>query len=147
MILLVDITPENYKKCVSLSVAPEQKGFVAANSDSLAEASAEAGFHPVGISNNGQLVGFAMYGYDSDEDQSWIVRFMIDAAHQRQGFGADALDKLIQLLLTQYPESAIRLCVEPENEVAIRFYRRHGFQPTGEQWGNEIIYERKADEH
>ena len=65
MILLVDITPENYNECVSLSVAPEQKGFVAANSDSLAEASAEPGFHPVGISNDGQLVGFAMYGYDS----------------------------------------------------------------------------------
>ena len=144
MILLVDITPENHNECVSLSVAPEQKGFEAANRDSLAEASVEAGFHPVGISNDGQLVGFAMYGYHSDEDQSWIVRFMIDAAHQRQGYGVDALGQLIQLLSTKYPESAIRLCVEPENEVAIRFYRHHGFQPTGAQWGNEMIFERKA---
>ena len=144
MILLVDITPENHNECVSLSVAPEQKGFVAANRDSLAEASAEAGFHPVGTSNNGLLVGFAMYGYDTEANQSWIVRFMIDAAHQRQGFGAEALGQLIQLLLTTYPAADIRLCVEPENAVAINFYRHHGFQPTGEQWGNELIFQRKA---
>ena len=69
---------------------------------------------------------------------------MIDAAYQRQGFGAEALGQLIQLLSTKHPESDIRLCVEPENEVAIKLYRHHGFQPTGEQWGNEIIFERKA---
>ena len=144
MISLVDITPENWDECVSLAVAPEQKGFVASNADSLAEAKVESGMHPVGISSDGKLVGFAMYGNDSEDNKSWIIRFMLDASQQRKGFGADALRKLIQLLFDKYNESDIRLCVEPENAVAIKFYGKYGFQSTGEKWGNEVIYELKS---
>ncbi len=144
MITLADITPENRDACIALSVAPAQKGFVAANADSLEEAKTESGMHPVGIYHDGSLVGFAMYGNDEAANQSWIIRFMIDASQQQKGFGTQALEKLVELLSCQYDASPIRLCVEPENEVAIKFYSRYGFAPTGEQWGNELVYERKT---
>jgi diamine N-acetyltransferase len=139
---LVEITPENWDACVSLTVAPEQKSFVATNADSLAEAKAEPDMHPVGIKSDGKLVGFAMYGNDPEAHKSWIIRLMTDASQQRKGFGEEALRMLIQLLSDRYSGTDIRLCVEPENEVAIRLYGKYGFVSTGENWGNEMIYER-----
>jgi len=144
MITFVEINESNTDECIALSVYPEQKGFVAANADSLAEATANPGMCPIGISKDGSLVGFAMYGYDIDANKSWIIRFMTDAAHQRKGFGSEALNKLLQMLFETHEDADIRLCVEPENEVAIRFYEKYGFRPTGEKWDNELIYELKC---
>ena len=144
MISFVDITSSNREECISLSVSSDQRGFVSNNADSLKEAEANPGMYPVGINKNGKLVGFAMYGNDSEENKSWIIRFMIDKAYQRKGLGKESLNNLIQLLFANYRGSDIRLCVEPENEVATKFYMNFGFLPTGEKWGNEIIYELKT---
>ena len=43
------ITPENLDECISLKVADHQKGFVAPNIYSLAEASVSPNYHPFGI--------------------------------------------------------------------------------------------------
>jgi len=142
-ITFIEITPANYDECIALSVSPEQKSFVAANVDSLAEAKENPGMVPVGISKNNKLIGFAMYGNSTNENKSWIIRFMIDKTYQRQGFGKKALSELIKLLFDKYPNSDIRLCVEPENIAAIKFYESFGFAYTGEKWGNEFIYEIK----
>ena len=141
MIDLVNITPSNKEECIALTVFPDQKGFVATNADSLEEAQANPGMCPMGIRKDGVLVGFAMCGYDSEEKKSWIIRFMIDAAHQRKGYGREALTKLIRMLLEKHEDADIRLCVEPENEVAIKLYEGFGFLPTGEKWGDELIFE------
>jgi len=141
LISFVDITPLNRQKCAELSVWPEQASFVASNAESLAEAEAGEGMTPVGISADGCLVGFAMYGNDPDKGKAWIIRFMIDKARQRRGYGAQALDKLIKLLREKYGNIDIRLCVEPENEVARGLYGKFGFAPTGEVWDNELIFE------
>lgn len=146
MIKFIDITQSNRDECIALSVSQEQKGFVAANSDSLAEAQENPGMIPVGISRDDKLIGFAMYSNSSDKNKSWIIRFMIDKEHQRKGFGKEAISKLIQLLFDKYSQSDIRLCVEPENVVAIKFYESFGFVYTGEKWGNELIYELKRSD-
>ena len=144
MISFVDITQSNREECIALSVSSDQRGFVASNADSLKEAEANPGMYPVGINKDGKLVGFAMYGNDPEENKSWIIRFMIDKAYQRKGLGKESLNKLIQLLFANYRGSDIRLCVEPENKVAAKFYMNFGFVSTGEKWGNEIIYELKT---
>ena len=143
MITFTEITESNKGECITLSVFPEQKGFVAANIDSLAEAKENPGMIPLGISKDDKLIGFAMYGYSTTENKSWIIRFMIDKAYQKQGFGKEALSKLIDLLFEKHPQADIRLCVEPENIVATRFYENFGFAYTGEKWDNELIYELK----
>jgi diamine N-acetyltransferase len=144
VIIFVDITSSNRQECISLSVSENQKNFVAANSDSLEEAAQNQGMRPAGISNDGKLIGFAMYSNSSNSNKSWIIRFMIDKSYQRKGYGKEALSKLIQLLFEKYSASDIRLCVEPENIIAIKFYENFGFQPTGEKWDNELIYELKV---
>jgi len=68
---------------------------------------------------------------------------MIDREYQHKGFGKKAVAKLIALLFEKHPQSDIRLCVEPENIVATKFYEKFGFTYTGENWGDELIYELK----
>ena len=143
MITFVEINETNKAECIALSVFPEQKGFVAANADSLAEAKENPGMTPIGISKDNKLIGFAMYGYSATDSKSWIIRFMIDKAYQRQGSGKEALAKLINVLFEKHSQADIRLCVEPENISAIKFYESFGFAYTGEKWGGELIYELK----
>ena len=143
MIIFVEINESNTDECIALSVFPEQRGFVAANADSLSKAKENPGMTPLGISKDNKLIGFAMYGYSTTEKKSWIIRFMIDKAYQRQGFGKEALIKLINLLFEKYTQTGIRLCVEPENTAAAKFYESFGFTYTGEKWGDELIYELK----
>jgi diamine N-acetyltransferase len=107
------------------------------------EAKENPGMIPLGISKDDKLIGFAMYGYSTTENKSWIIRFMIDKAYQRQGCGKEALMKLIDLFFEKHPQSDIRLCVEPGNIIATKFYEDFGFEYTGEKWDNELIYELK----
>ena len=143
MISLVEITPQNRGECIALTVAENQKSFVAANIDSLNEADENPGMCPVGIYADNKMVGFAMYGNNEEENKSWIIRYMIDESHQKKGYGKESLKLLIQMMYDKYKSSAIRLCVEPGNTVAINFYKSFGFRSTGETWDGEDIYELK----
>ena len=140
MISLIEISQENWNKCCSLSVTEDQKGYIASNAYSLAESKYEPGRYPLGIDKDGELVGFIMYGYDEEENTSWIIRFMIDKAYQNKGLGKEALKKLIDMLFDKNKKTDIKLCVEPDNKVAIKFYESFGFLPTGDKWGTELIY-------
>jgi diamine N-acetyltransferase len=143
MTSLIEISQSNWEKCCSLSVDDDQKGYISSNVYSLAESKYEPERYPLGIDNNGQLVGFAMYGNDTDDDISWILRFMIDRAYQHKGLGRDAMEKLVQLLVGKYKTADIKLCVHPENSTAIRLYKNAGFSDTGEKWGLQSIFLRK----
>jgi ribosomal protein S18 acetylase RimI-like enzyme len=44
------------------------------------------------------MVGFVMYGIDADDDNYWIYRLMIDARHQRKGYGRAAMTELLRRL-------------------------------------------------
>ena len=145
MIEIVEITKSNWQECISLSVSDEQKGFIASNVYSLAESKFEPEMHPIGFKKDDSLIGFAMFGYETDENRAWIIRFMIDEKYQNKGLGKEALSQLIKLLSSKYVILSIRLCVEPENIMAIKFYEKFGFSSTGEKWGNELIFELKIN--
>ena len=42
------------------------------------------------------LIGFAMYGIDSDDGNYWIYRFMIDEQFQGRGHGKGAMKLIIE---------------------------------------------------
>lgn len=140
MISLVEITFANWEECIALSVSEEQRKFVAPNVYSLAQSKYEPYMIPLGISDGSRLVGFSMHVKDADAEKAWIVRFMIDKEHQRKGYGKEALMALLVLMSEKYPKSDVFLCVEPDNDVAKKFYESFGFTPTGEVWGRELIY-------
>lgn len=138
----VNITKENWDDCVALSVADEQKSFIASNLDSLNQAESEPEMRPIGICADGSMIGFIMYVKSTNESKVWIVRFMIDKAYQKMGYGREALSSLVLLLNERYSDSDIYLCVEPENDTAIKFYEHFNFLPTGDKWDNELVYRR-----
>jgi diamine N-acetyltransferase len=140
---LREITKENWEECITLSVSDEQSKFIASNLYSLAQSKFEPEMCPLGIYFDDHMVGFIMYVKDSKAEKVWIVRFMTDKAFQRKGYGKMALDKFIEMMREKYAGSDIFLCVEPENQIAIRFYESFDFALTGEKWDNELVYCRR----
>lgn len=131
-VTLREITMENFRECIGLSIAEEQKGFVATNVYSLAEAKADGVSNPLAIYAGEQMVGFIMYDFERKENRGYITRLMVDYRFQGNGYGRAAIIQVIDRL------KAIPACREiytsfvPANTVAARLYASLGFEITGE---------------
>ncbi len=131
-ILLREVTEKNFKECVDLKTAEDQQWFVAANVRSIAESKVMPYLIPAAIYNGDTMVGFALYGRDPQTGRYYVVRLMIDAAHQRRGYGRQAMRELIRLI-GELPEcSEIYLSYVPANLAAEQLYLGLGFEKTGE---------------
>jgi diamine N-acetyltransferase len=131
-ITLRDVTRDNWIQCTKLEVGEDQKGFVAPNVFSIAEWRFEPTFTPQAVYHDEELVGFCMYGYDTDEECYWVGRMMIDKAHQGRGYGRAAMVEAIRRMREQPDCRQIGLCVEPSNVAAQKLYESLGFAKTGE---------------
>ena len=138
-ITLRPVTWENFSAVIALTVTPEQAEFVAPNVRSIAEAYLEPTWTPLAIYAGDDLIGFTLFGRDDEIGRWWLMRYMIDARHQGNGYGTAALPLLIDLIVERHGCSELFLGYEPENEVASRLYARMGFAPTGEMVGHEIV--------
>ena len=72
---LCEITMENFRECIRLSVADHQRGFVASNMYSLAEAKADGVSNPLAVYADDQMVGFTMYCFEPESgcDSSGLI--------------------------------------------------------------------------
>jgi diamine N-acetyltransferase len=94
------------------------------------------------------MVGFTMLFYVSaehsdygDEPFYYICRFMIDKKYQNQGFGRQAMIKILEYIKT-FPQGevpAIYLSYNPNNDVARKLYKSFGFVETGEIDDGEVV--------
>jgi diamine N-acetyltransferase len=125
---LRDVTADNWRAVVRIEPREDQGRFVAS----------------VALYQDDEPVGFAMWGYDAEEDSHWIGGFVIDAKHQGKGYGRAAMEALLDHLAAQpgYREAA--LSYEPENTVARRLYASLGFVETGERAEDEFVARRPA---
>ncbi|MBP0968753.1 MAG: GNAT family N-acetyltransferase [Oscillospiraceae bacterium] len=149
---LVKVDAGNFDDLIDLEVNEDQKGFVARNIYSLAEAYAtlQSGdcVQPFGIYAGDEPVGFLMIGYflrhddaeeeeeDEEEERPYYFyesylfwRFMIDKEHQRKGYGRQAMKLALDYIRT-FPFGKADYCwlsYEPENDVARRIYSSFGF--------------------
>ena len=139
---LLPITDDNVGDVFDLKVAPGQEEFVSTNAWSLAQAYAEYDIAwPRAIAVNGEIVGFLMLEIDPEEENGrpfWLWRLMIDAEHQRRGYGRAAF-----LLACQHARSAgaaelYTSWVQGEGGPE-PFYLGLGFEPTGELDDDEIV--------
>lgn len=139
-ISLREITPENFSEVIELDVAENQKLFVAPNVKSIAQAKIYPNANPLAIYNGAdELVGFVMYGYDSEDEKYYLGRLMIDAQHQGKGYGKAATLEVIRRMREIEGCDAIYLSFVPENTGAEKLYSSVGFKRTGELNGNEIV--------
>ena len=140
------VTKDNWRELIRLQVRDDQKGFVASNVKSIAEAQfgfdePEYGhwdFHPFGIYDGDEPVGFLMYGYNFGrlKQQAFIVRLMVDEKFQGKSYGRFAMQKMLEIFRADERIEAVGISYEPENEVARRLYASLGFVETGELLGD-----------
>ncbi|MCU0500138.1 MAG: GNAT family N-acetyltransferase [Anaerolineae bacterium] len=141
-ITLQPITKDNWEIAIRLKVSDDQKHFVASNLYSIAEAS----FYPTAITNgiyeDDTMIGFTLYGYNDEADQQgyWIVRLMIDQAHQGKGYGRAAMRLIIDALHQKPDCEQIFISFEPENDVARKLYASLGFVDDGRMIEGEVVY-------
>jgi diamine N-acetyltransferase len=132
-VTLRPITRDNLWAVVDLKLHPGQEAFVADNIDSIANASVEPTFVPLAIYAGEGLVGFAMYGeHPPDSGTWWVIRLMIDRAHQGQGYGRAAMEAVIAMMADRVGCEEIVTSFNPANTAAANLYTSLGFQPTGE---------------
>ena len=144
-IRLADVTADNCRAVMLLSVADHQQDFVAPNAASIAQSKFFPHYACRAIYRGDAPVGFAMYGplepKTGPHDLS-ITRLMVDRRWQRQGIGREALRLLLEEIRARRPER-VTIYYEPENEVAKRLYAGFGFVEVGED-EDEIVAELRS---
>jgi len=143
------VTKDNWRELIKLQVREDQKGFVASNVKSIAESQfgfdepehGHGDFHPFGIYDGDEPVGFLMYGYNfgHPEQQAFIVRLMVDEKFQSKGYGRFGMQKMMEIFRADERIQAVGISYEPENEVARKLYASLGFVEPGKMLGEEVL--------
>jgi len=159
----ISILDDNMKECIELSVLQEQENFVASNAYSLAEAYAvnkkyaETGegsiAMPYAVYENGNMVGFVMYGYfppdDDDEEEAYsrdehiyyVWRLLIDKNHQGRGIGREVV-KQVMAEIKMKPHGEANYCYvsyEPTNIASKTTFASYGFEEDGRVLDGEVV--------
>lgn len=140
---------------LKLSVADDQRAFVADNAMSVMEAyialSRNEVALPFGVYDGEQAVGFIMIGYGRAEydDEPMVAtetaytiwRLMIDRRYQKRGYGRQAMAEALRFIKTGPcgPGTVCWLSYEPENSAAKSLYHAFGFVENGEMCGGEVV--------
>jgi diamine N-acetyltransferase len=133
---LREITKETVRLVTALDVGPDQGGLVAPNSVSIAEAYFEPKAWFRAIYFGDEPAGFAMVWRDPAERVFYIWRFMVDTRFQGKGVGRRALELLLDEARADGVDE-VTLSVVPGPQSALAFYKRCGFEATGEMHGGE----------
>ena len=96
------------------------------------------GWNPYAIRRGDECVGFVMAAVDEEENCYWIGGFVIDAAHQRRGYGRRALQIPLKWGTEMGCDTA-GLSYEPDNDVAKALYAGLGFIETGETSDDGVV--------
>ncbi|RKI19901.1 GNAT family N-acetyltransferase, partial [Bacillus thuringiensis] len=94
-----------------------------------------------GIYLDEKMIGFTMFGIDSDDNNYWIYRLMIDEEFQGKGIGKQAIyliiDEIRRNNYTNIP--LIMIGYNPENLTAKFAYKKAGFIETElSSWGEQL---------
>jgi len=144
MIALAPLSPDNFESVVALKVCDDQSSFVAPNVLSIAQSKTWDYLVPAVVEKDGTPIGFALYGKDPESHRVYIVRLMIDRAHQRKGHGTAALGLLLVKLRETYACKEIHISVVPGNLGSERLFQSMGFIPTGElDEDGEVVFGRR----
>jgi diamine N-acetyltransferase len=139
IVSLREVTAETVGSISRLRVTPAQEGFVANNSFSIAQAYFDPKAWFRAIYADETPVGFVMLSIDTEIPAYYIWRFMIDAKHQRHGYGAKAMDLVIKHIRSLPNAKEAILSYVPGEGSPVPFYQRAGFVPTGAIDQGEIV--------
>jgi CubicO group peptidase (beta-lactamase class C family) len=136
---LVKLNEDNVTEVLSMRTAPEQRGFVAENYYSIAQAYVDRNIKPFAVMDGNTVVGFLAMVFDRKDKDYWILRLLIDGRYQKKGYGRAACSLGIQWM-KEHGAPWVKISFEPKNMVAEKLYRSLGFNPTGQMEDDEIVY-------
>ena len=95
----------------------------------------------------GDLVGFVMLSdptlaESSDDPDFFLWRLMIDRAHQGKGYGAAAVERLVEHVRSRPGAERLFVSHVAGAERLAKFYRSVGFRYTGAEESGELLMER-----
>jgi histidinol dehydrogenase len=144
------VTAANIDALIQLDVAPEQQGLVGSVAKSIAQASVRPAGTPLGLYNGETPVGLLLLWdarRDPDEpaDQLYVWRILVDARHQRKGYGTLAMRWVIDEA-RRMGVASVGLSHQPKAGNAGPFYEKLGFRYTGrvEHGEREMLLELTA---
>jgi diamine N-acetyltransferase len=138
-VTLREISADTVRAICELQVAPEQREFVAENAVSIAQAHFEPKAWFRAVYADETPVGFVML-YENREDKEYFLwRFMIASDHQRRGYGAQALDLVVEHVRGLPGARALVSSFVAGERGPRDFYRRYGFVETGEVEDGELV--------
>ncbi|HEM6112710.1 TPA: GNAT family N-acetyltransferase [Streptococcus suis] len=120
----------SYQAVLDLTVAEEDKGFVAPNVRSLADAwlyRENGDVFPYAIWADEQVVGFALIDIDEDIQQYMLWRFMIGQEFQGKGYGQAALEVVIAMAQSHPVCNHLIVSYVKGNQKMARFLEKNGF--------------------
>jgi diamine N-acetyltransferase len=136
VVTLREITPENIRAVLGLSVAPEQRSvYPRSNGYSIAEGHYPDDDDPVWmrvIYANETPVGFLMTSEAPDRGEYFLWRLMVDAEHQGKGYGSRAMKLLIERIRASGNARRLLTSHLKGQGDAGGFYQKLGFVYTGE---------------
>lgn len=141
MVELRRIAEDNFIDAFNLRLAPGQESFVSHPIRSLAQAYVyREQCQPFGIYTEGKMIGYVMVIYDYDVPEYDIWHMMIDESMQGHGYGAAALDRVIDYIRTKPfgASNRVVLTCNKNNPAARRLYESKGFSATGFEDEDEI---------
>ena len=136
---LKEINEDNLWSILDLEVTEDQKQYVAPNAVSIAEAhfSENAWFRAIYAGET--PVGFVLLFIDEEETEYDLWRFMIDKNHQRQGYGSQALQRVIEYVGTLPGAEELTLSYLPGEGDPSPFFEEFGFEDADEWVDDEKI--------
>ncbi len=135
-VTLRDITGDNYFQVLELKISPEQEAakFVSPVVRSLADAwfyREEGITYPKAIYADEDLVGFIMYELDTEEQQVFVWRFLIDQAFQGRGYGRQTIEAVLAMAKEQAKITKVVADYVDGNEPMKKILLDLGFEETG----------------
>lgn len=142
---LIDINKGNWLKVVFLTT---NKGdmptlceeFIASNVLSIVQAQYENSWTTKAIEDDGEIIGFTMYGFDEEESYFELCRIMIDKKFQGRGYGSKAMNLVIDEMKKLDGCKEIYLSTDPQNEIGKHIYEKLGFINTGKIIDDEELF-------
>lgn len=129
MIRLEEITPDNYKECVGLRVAEDQKNFVSSNLESLAKAYIyRECVETFAIYKDDLMVGFMMLTLNKINRNYFLWQFMMDEKYQGKGYGRQALNLLVEQLKRDRTCESLITTYKIGNSQSKHLYESVGFE-------------------
>ena len=131
-----EITSDNYSQVLNLKITPAQEAakFVSPVVRSLADAwfyREEGIAYPKAIYADEDLVGFIMYELDTEEQQVFIWRFLIDQRYQGKGYGRQTIEAVLAMAKEQAQMTKVVADYVDGNEPMKKILLDLGFEETG----------------